>query len=771
MTKKKILVVEDEGIVARDIQNRLRKLGYDVPEIAATGEMALHKVDLINPDLILMDIMLKGDMTGIEAAAAVRKQKNIPIIYLTAYSDDATLEQAKITEPYGYLLKPFEERELHSAVEMALHKHKIEQKLRESEKWLKTTLSSIGDGVIATNAEGKIMFLNPTAEELTDWKQEDAIGKDFSEVFKIINEDSRQILESPLPRVLHEGVIVGLANHTVLISRNGTERPIEDSAAPLKDDNGKVIGVVLVFKDISERRQAEARLEDSEERYRLLAETAKDAIIIINKESIIQFVNNATENTFGYTSDELLGQSITMLMPEELRARHLEGFRKYLETSTKKISWRGTELLGMNKSGQNFPIEISFGEYRKNSELLFTGFIRDITGRKEAEKKIKVLAKFPEDNPNPILRVDRDGTILYANTASLSLLQEWQTGVNNPVPQNIFQSVHKALESQVTDKVFLSLKDKIYSLMIVPFPDISSVYLYGQDITREKRAEDALAEEKELLSITLRSIGDGVITTGTSGNIVFMNTVAEKLTGWTQKEAVGKALHEVFNIVHEKTKDPCENPVNLVLRFRKIVGLPKRMILIARDKSECLIADSAAPICDKEDNVIGVVLVFQDITERAKLELELSKSQKLESIGVLAGGIAHDFNNILTGILGNISLLKLNTDPEDKQFKRITEAEKASLRAKDLTHRLLTFAKGGAPIKVATSITDIILDTATFALAGSNVDCQFSSSPEDLWPVEADPGQFSQVINNLIINANQAMPEGGSIVIELKKLR
>ena len=769
MTKKKILVVEDEGIVARDIQNRLKTLGYDVPEIASTGDIALQKAEQINPDLILMDIMLKGEMTGIEAAAAIRKQKNIPVIYLTAYSDEATLERAKITEPHGYILKPFEERELHTAVEIALHKHKIEQKLRESEKWLKTTLSSIGDGVISTDGSGKIMFLNPAAEVLTGWTQDDAIGKDFKEVFNIVNENKEQFSDSPLPRVLRgEGVVIGLANHTVLISKDGTQRPIEDSAAPIRDDEGNIVGVVLVFKDISERRLAESKLRDSEERFRLLAETAKDAIITVDDNNCIQFVNKSTERTFGYETEALLGQSISKIMPERLRDRHLNAFNNYKKTGRKTLNWMATELVGLHKSGHEFPIEISFGEYRKNSERLFTGIIRDISERKEAEKKINVLAKFPEDNPNPILRIDADGMLLYANKASSSLLKEWDIEINQTVPPHLYQSILTVLETQESENILLKIDKTLYNFIIVSYPDIKSVYLYGQDITRQKHAEDELAAEKELLATTLRSIGDGVVTTNIEGEIVFINTVAERLTGWSQKEAVGKPLDEVFHTIHEKTRNRCENPVHLVLRSRKIIELPSKIILIARDGTERLIADSAAPICDGDSNVIGVVLVFQDITERIKLELELSKSQKLESIGVLAGGIAHDFNNILTGILGNISLLKLNTNPDDRQYKRITEAEKASLRAKDLTQRLLTFAKGGAPIKVATSIMDIIVDTTNFALAGSNVECQFDSPQKDLWSTEVDPGQFSQVINNLIINADQAMPDGGSIVIRLE---
>jgi CheY-like chemotaxis protein len=176
MTDAQILVVEDENIVAKDIQNRLKNMGYQAPAICASGEDAIDKVAQLHPDLVLMDIMLKGQIDGIQAAERIRSLFNIPVIYLTAYSDESTLERAKISEPFGYLLKPFEERELHTTIEMALYKHRMEKKLKESEQWLSTTLKSIGDAVIATDRNGRIAFMNPVAENLTGWTQSDAFG-------------------------------------------------------------------------------------------------------------------------------------------------------------------------------------------------------------------------------------------------------------------------------------------------------------------------------------------------------------------------------------------------------------------------------------------------------------------------------------------------------------------------------------------------------------------------------------------------------------------
>ncbi|CAD7773650.1 MAG: Sensor histidine kinase RcsC [Candidatus Methanoperedenaceae archaeon GB50] len=260
MAKAQILVVEDEGIIAQDIQNTLKKLGYAVPAIAYSGKEGIEKAQEIQPDLVLMDIVLGGGIDGIEAAEQIRRRFHIPVVYLTAYADEKTLQRAKITEPFGYILKPFEEKELYITIEMALYKHEMERRLKESQQWLTTTLKSIGDAVIATDINGCVIFMNPIAESLTGWKQKEASGKHLKKIFNIINEKTGKQVDDPVTRVLREGIVVGLANHTLLISKDGTRRSIDDSGAPIKDENGKIIGVVLVFRDVSEKRRIEQEL-------------------------------------------------------------------------------------------------------------------------------------------------------------------------------------------------------------------------------------------------------------------------------------------------------------------------------------------------------------------------------------------------------------------------------------------------------------------------------------------------------------------------------
>ncbi len=260
----KALIVEDEAFVALDLQSVLENLGYEVVDICVSAEDGLQKVAQHSPDLILVDVSLAGAMNGVEMVEQIRQDFDMPVVYITAYSDDATITPMKNTEPFEYLLKPFNEQVLRVTIEFALHKASARSEQLASGRLLSTTLQSIGDAVITTDEKGSIQFLNPIAEGLTGWSFDDAVGLPLGEVFSILNEQTREPAFDPVKAVLETGKSSQLANNTLLISKDGSEYPIEDSAAPIADADGTIYGVVLVFRDVTKRQYTEMLLRQAQ---------------------------------------------------------------------------------------------------------------------------------------------------------------------------------------------------------------------------------------------------------------------------------------------------------------------------------------------------------------------------------------------------------------------------------------------------------------------------------------------------------------------------
>ncbi len=260
MHKAQVLVVEDEAIVAMDLQYKLEALGYCVPSVTGSGDEAVELAAELNPDLVLMDIRLVGYTDGIDAARQIRDRLDVPVVFLTAYADETTLQRAKMTEPFGYLLKPVDQRALQTVVEVAVHKHRMERQLRESERWLAAVLRSTSDAVATTDEEGCLTFMNPVAEAFMGLAKEDALGQSLASLFDVSGEQGREFAENPVTRSLRENRVVGLAEDTVLLPRGGKPIPLGGTAAPLWDDSGNVAGVVLTFRNVSERKRAESEL-------------------------------------------------------------------------------------------------------------------------------------------------------------------------------------------------------------------------------------------------------------------------------------------------------------------------------------------------------------------------------------------------------------------------------------------------------------------------------------------------------------------------------
>ena len=248
MDAASILIVEDEPVVAKDIQLSLQRLGYRVPATATSGEDAIRKAGDTHPDLILMDIVLKGKMDGVETALQIQRRQDVPVIYLTAYADNHTLERAKVTSPAGYMLKPYQANELRTTIELALHRAQHDRHMRERLRWIATTVRCIGDGIVTTDRGGRVTYMNPAAEEFTRVTQEEAVGMSVTALMGFPDDEGTQQGNNPANQAMAEMRLVTIDQATV-ISRQGELRSIRGSVAPVVDDGGAVLGAVFVFHE------------------------------------------------------------------------------------------------------------------------------------------------------------------------------------------------------------------------------------------------------------------------------------------------------------------------------------------------------------------------------------------------------------------------------------------------------------------------------------------------------------------------------------------
>jgi len=408
MSNASILIVEDNNIVMLELKDRLEETGYNVVGYAPSGVEAIKKAEESHPDLIMMDIRLKGEMDGIDAAARIKNELDIPVIYLTAHTDDDTLQRAKITEPYGYVIKPFEERELFSTIEMALYKHGMEKKLKESRHWLSTTLKSIGDALIATDSKGIIKIINRVAEDLTEWNYDEAYGREINDIFKIKDKDN------PILITLRYLSIAGLSNIT-LIGKNGKETPIDFSSAPIKDENGEISGIVLVFRDITEKINAKELIEKQRVFLRQIIDTDPNYISVKDVEGKFELTNKATAEALGTNIDEIIGKhDVDFFDSEEISyQREIE---MQVINSLEEIYLPEDKLIDANGKVhllQTFKRAI---DSQDGDRKLVLSVASDITGLKktenalrESEQRIKTLLKAI---PDIVLRYQKDGTVL-----------------------------------------------------------------------------------------------------------------------------------------------------------------------------------------------------------------------------------------------------------------------------------------------------------------------------------------------------------------------
>lgn len=577
-----------------------------------------------------------------------------------------------------------------------------------------------------------------------------------------------------------------------------------------------------VLAEAFDRLADQDALRQSEQRYRATVSQIADAVLLIDRQGRrVLECNRACRELLGYDEGEMEGISIYDIVAHD---------RTSVDANLSRLEHSGRTIVGerryRHRDGHLIDVDVSLTLIGYGGREAACAVARDIGDRKRQERRRLVIERLREEvwrmqtgreidslielartslrslgvafdhfGLNLVDAHSRDRFHVYSQTLDRNammpeiraddvLLSFWRGGIpvyrvdlDTEDPYNereIIQANYGMQIRAVLDVPFSHGTVAINSLRPQAFSDddvalVSELAAALSDAFRRTDDLARLAAQREHLMVTLRSIGDGVISTDAEGKVELLNDAAERLTGWSQADAQGQSLETVFRIVDQGTRQPCPSPVARVIEEGQVVALGQQVLLLSRDGSERLLADSSAPIRNPEGQIIGAVLVFQDVTMQRKTEQELARADKLESLGVLAGGIAHDFNNILTAITGHLSLAGLEATGSASLLRLVKQAEKAAMQAAGLTQQLLTFSRGGEPVREYVKIGEMIEEAATFVLRGSNVSVEFDLAA-DLHGVDGDPGQLAQVIQNLVINADQAMADGGRLWISAHNL-
>ena len=715
--------------------------------------------------------------------------------------------------------------EIHEATNEQLQKANVT--LRESEEKLAVTLNSIGDAVIATDASARVTLLNPLAEKLTGWTLAKAAGRSVNDIFHIINKETRQPATIPVMETLEQGTIQGLANHTVLLARNGSECDIADSCAPIRDRDDQVIGAVLVFRDVTGEYAAQQALRDSTALIQTILNTVADGVITLHANGgIVQTVNPAVEQMFGYTGAELKGQSFSTLIPELDRDQRNGSLEYYAASDEARAVGLGREVAGRRKDNSFFPLEIAVSEMWLGGQRYFTGILRDITARKKAEEELfkagaLQTAIFNSANFSSIA-TDAKGVIQIFNVGAERMLGYTATEVLNistPAdisdPQELItraQALSLELGTTITPgfealvfKASRGIED-IYELTYIRkdgsrFPAVVSVtalrdeenaiigyLLIGTDNTARKEIE----AEQQKLSQRLRdhqfytrslfeSNIDALMTTDPFGIITDVNKQTEALTDCTRDELIGAPLKKYFT-------DPerAEAGIKLVLSEKKVTNY--ELTARTRDGKETVVSLNATTFYDRDRVLQGVFTAARDVTERKIMDQVLEeKTAELEKAKAAAenanlaksdflSNMSHEIRTPMNAIVG-MSHLALKTELTPRQRDYIKKIKVSSRHLLSIINDILDFSKieeGQLAIehtefeleKVLDNVANLIAEKA----AAKGLELIFDVDKNVPSSLIGDPLRLGQILINYTNNAVTFTDHGEiDIVIRLRE--
>ncbi len=634
--KASILVVEDNAVVAMEIFQRLTNTGYNVLGPISTGEEAVETALREQPDLILMDIRLGGEIDGVEAVKKIEEDADIPVIYLTAMTDESSLSHVKSTQPFGYIIKPFDGKELHFAIQMALYKYQMEKKLKESEQWLYTTLNSIGDAVITVDTDNIIKFVNPAAEQTTGWMRSEIIGRNAGEFFKHLLGNKETSFLKDFNDVLFNGSS-NISDQYNLLIKNGKDMPIQSNIAPIKDALGKISGAVWVFHDITEGRKALETLAESEKKYRQLTEEAVDIIFTTDIDGYFIYSNNAGMKSSGYSIEELRQKNYLDLVLPEFKRKMMRFYLKQLRSklTTSYIEYPFLTKEGLAKwYGQNSTLI-----FENNKVIGFHFIARDITERKKMEEQSLLLANAVESTSDIISITNLQNKFTFVNKAFLNTYGLKQEDVLGKEPDIIISDNNRAEPNVILasaskggwrGEILNKRQDgSEFPIMLntsqVKDPEGRVLGLMGiaRDISDQKKTEARLNKLSQEFMTLAENAPDVIMRFNKNLKLSYVNRAIEKSVGIKVDRLKNKTFEEAG--VPESIWRNWQDSISIVFD----TGEELNVEISAPFEGEKKFFESRmAPEFDESGNVESVLVISRDITGRKKADESLRESEK-----------------------------------------------------------------------------------------------------------------------------------------------
>ena len=658
--------------------------------VASSGEEALEQIKEIQPDLILMDIKLSGKMSGIEAAEAINARYTIPIVYMTANADPVTVEKAKKTAPYGLVNKPVENDVLQAVIEMALYKSALEKQQKEQNAWLEATLFSIGDAVIATDTNGQIQSMNPIASQLTGWPSEEARGKPLQTIFQIVNSKSGEKCENPVHLVQKSGKIVDLANHTLLIARDGKEYQIADSASPIWDAAGQMIGVVLVFRDVTREYQMREQLTESEARFRAIFEQAAVGVAqIVSQSGQFICINQRFADIVGYTPEEMQALTFQEITHLDDLDTDLSQMKRLLAGEIREFS---LEKRYYHKNGAIIWVNLTVSPMWEEGEEpgCHIAVVEDITKRKLAEQNLltnEVIMSETEriaklggwewdvktgknlwtDQVYEIYGVDHN-----FDTSDLGkIISFFDPQYQNPIRQAFEACIEKQkpydLEVRFINAKGQALWCRALGEPVVENGTVVKARGYFLDITAKKNIEESLHESEERFKAMYENTTIGLYRTTPEGQILMANPALVRMLGYQSYEELAQRDLSADGF---EPRYPRKDFSERLEAEEKVTGLETAWL--TRNGQEIFIRESARAIRDDRGKVLYYEGTVEDITERKMAEEQVKRDLKEKE--VMLKEIHHRVKNNMNIIASLLSLQGQNIHTKEDVLDALNQS-------------------------------------------------------------------------------------------------